>query len=59
MLAPHKPLGARPYGKPIPTHISQGRVYEFNVWSDYKRIEKLPYMHRNPVARGLVTEPEQ
>jgi putative transposase len=24
-----------------------------------KRIEKLRYMHRNPVTRGLVLEPEQ
>jgi len=24
-----------------------------------KRIEKLRYMHRNPVKRGLVQEPEQ
>jgi putative transposase len=24
-----------------------------------KRIEKLRYMHRNPVKRGLVLEPEQ
>jgi len=24
-----------------------------------RRIEKLPYMHRNPVKRGLVLEPQQ
>lgn len=32
--------------------------YDFNVFTDRKRIEKLKYMHRNPVARGLVAEPE-
>ncbi len=32
------------------------RYYDFNVISDYKRIEKLRYMHRNPVRRGLVSE---
>ena len=30
----------------------------FNVHSDKKRIEKLRYMHRNPVVRGLVAKPE-
>ena len=36
----------------------QERYYDFNVWSDRKRIEKLRYMHRNPVKRGLVNEPQ-
>ena len=29
------------------------------MWSDKKRIEKLRHVHRNPVKRGLVMEPEQ
>jgi putative transposase len=37
----------------------QARYYDFNVFTDRKRVEKLKYMHRNPVARGLVEEPEQ
>jgi putative transposase len=37
----------------------QARFYDFNVWSARKRIEKLRYMHRNPVKRGLVAQPEQ
>jgi putative transposase len=36
----------------------QRRYYDFNVWTDRKRIEKLRYMHRNPIARGLVERPE-
>jgi putative transposase len=36
----------------------QSRYYDFNVWTDRKRIEKLRYMHRNPVKRGLVEKPE-
>lgn len=36
----------------------QTRYYDFNVWSEEKRIEKLRYMHRNPVKRGLVERPE-
>jgi hypothetical protein len=27
----------------------QRRYYDFNVWSEEKRVEKLCYMHRNPV----------
>jgi len=34
------------------------RYYDFNVNSERKRIEKLRYMHRNPVARGLVASPQ-
>ena len=30
----------------------------FNVWSEKKRVEKLRYMHSNPVVRGLVEEPQ-
>ena len=32
----------------------QSRFYDFNVWSRKKKIEKLHYMHMNPVKRGLV-----
>ena len=35
----------------------QARYYDFNVWSEKKFIEKLRYIHRNPVKRGLVTHP--
>jgi putative transposase len=37
----------------------QARFYDFNVWTTKKRVEKLRYMHRNPVKRGLVESPEQ
>jgi putative transposase len=37
----------------------QRRFYDFNVFTERKRAEKLRYMHRNPVARGLVEKPEQ
>jgi len=36
----------------------QARYYDFNVWSEKKFVEKLRYIHRNPVARGLVNKPE-
>ncbi|HZD33023.1 MAG TPA: transposase [Candidatus Angelobacter sp.] len=40
------------------THFWQARYYDFNVWTAKKRIEKLKYIHRNPVRRGLVERPE-
>jgi putative transposase len=33
------------------------RYHDFNVYSREKHIEKLRYLHRNPVTRGLVYEP--
>jgi len=35
------------------------RFYDFNVWSAHKHREKLRYIHRNPVKRGLVETPDQ
>ena len=37
----------------------QRRFYDFNVWSERKRIQKLRYMHRNPVKRKLVEQPDE
>ena len=37
---------------------AQRRFYDFNLWSERKRVEKLRYMHRNPVKCGLVAERE-
>jgi putative transposase len=36
----------------------QFRFYDFNVWSQKKKVEKLRYMHMNPVKRGLVSHPK-
>jgi len=44
-------------GGPMP--VWQPRFYDFNVWTEHKRVEKLRYMHRNPVKRSLVEEPEE
>jgi putative transposase len=40
-------------------HFWQARFYDFNVWSARKHVEKLRYIHRNPVRRGLALEPDQ
>ncbi len=37
----------------------QIRYYDFNVYSGKKKIQKLQYIHRNPVTRGLGQPPEQ
>jgi REP-associated tyrosine transposase len=42
-----------------PQRFWQARFYDFNVWTEKKRNEKLRYMHRNPVKRGLVKSPEE
>jgi putative transposase len=39
-------------------HVWEPRYYDFNVFTQRKRIEKLRYMHRNPVKAGLVENPE-
>ncbi|WP_446744330.1 REP-associated tyrosine transposase [Silvibacterium acidisoli] len=36
----------------------QRRYYDFNVYSHQKFTEKLKYIHRNPVKRGLVAKPQ-
>ena len=46
----------RPAGQP---RFWQVRYYDFPVWSEANRIEKLRYIHRNPVTRGLVQHPKE
>ena len=56
---PRQPSPQTELWDPGPRHVWQARFYDFNVWTERKRIEKLRYMHRNPVKRGLVLEPQQ
>ncbi len=39
-------------------HFWQKRYYDFNVLTNAKFLEKLRYLHRNPVRRGLCERPE-
>jgi len=50
----HLDFGGGPAALP---QFWQRRFHDFNVWSAKKRSEKLEYMHRNPVKRGLVERP--
>jgi putative transposase len=53
-----KQLTSRKLRTPGLPRFWQVRYYDFPVWSERKQIEKLRYMHRNPVKRGLVERPE-
>ena len=53
-----KQIVARKLAGGAPKRFWQKRYYDFNVWSEAKRIEKLRYIHRNPVKRGLAEKPE-
>lgn len=37
--------------------VGQRRFYARNVWSEKKRLEKLNYLHNNPVQRRWVSAP--
>ena len=59
----HRSLGTRALDAwatgPDPKPFWKPRGYDVNVVHEEKIIEKLGYMHRNPVTRGLVERPEQ
>ena len=40
------------------TPFWQARYYDFNVYTQRKFQQKMKYIHRNPVTRGLVARPE-
>jgi putative transposase len=45
-------------GEDLLPRFWQRRFYDFNVWSLKKKVEKLQYMHMNPMKRGLVVHPK-
>ena len=45
-------------GEEVLPRFWQRRFYDFNVWSLKKRVEKLHYMHANPITRKLVHHPK-
>jgi len=56
---PTHPKTADEWGTRAKSPIWQKRFYDFNVSTPEKQVEKLRYMHRNPVKRGLVRAPEE
>ena len=53
-----KQIASRQLGRGDQPRFWQVRYYDFAVWSERKRVEKLRNMHRNPVKRELVARPE-
>jgi putative transposase len=47
-------------GQPIqrPFRLWQPGFYDFNIFSEEKLLEKLNYIHNNPVSAGLVLSPD-
>jgi putative transposase len=45
-------------GRTKPPAFWQPRYYDFNVFRQRKYVEKLRYIHRNLVKRGVVPSPE-
>ncbi len=39
------------------SRVGQRGGYDMNIWSEKKRLEKLNYMHNNPLKRRLVESP--
>ncbi len=54
-----KQRASRKIEKEVAARFWQVRFYDFNVWTAKKETEKLKYIHRNPVTRGLVSLPEK
>jgi putative transposase len=58
----HMPQGLKRYParrwKGPDTRVWQRRYYDHNVRDHQSFVEKLRYIHRNPVKRGLVQKPE-
>ena len=55
---PRNRTQAQLWDSPDNAHVWQRRFYDFVVRIEKKKIEKLRYIHRNPVKRGLVGSPE-
>jgi putative transposase len=53
-----KQLTARELKSPDQRQFWQRRYYDFNVSSHEKYVEKIRYIHSNPVERGLVAKAE-
>lgn len=45
-----------PMARTKPPCFWERRFYDFSVWSRAKAVEKLAYIHTNPLRRGLVSD---
>ncbi|HUV52570.1 MAG TPA: transposase [Dehalococcoidia bacterium] len=51
-------IGSKSHKRNLRHRIWQPGFYDFNVHSEEKLLEKLNYMHNNPVKAGLVSSPQ-
>jgi putative transposase len=51
-------LDIQPNGRAYFRFWQRGGGYDRNIWSNDEVMEKLGYMHNNPVARGLCERPQ-
>jgi putative transposase len=58
VMSARKKGDARLFADEFPKAFWQPRFYDFNVFTEKKRIEKLQVHHHNPVTRGLVEKAE-
>ena len=59
MLQPTQNKGASPrfHKRNLKYRLWQPGFYDFNIYNEEKLLEKLNYMHNNPVKAGLVLSP--
>jgi putative transposase len=53
----NKDVSSRSHKRNIKYRLWQPGFYDFNIYSEEKLLEKLNYMHNNPVKAGLVLSP--
>lgn len=59
MPSPFRHSNSRSQGAEPSSPSGRPGYYDFNVHNEDKRMEKLRYMHPNPVVRGLAAKPEE
>lgn len=57
LSATQEPLGSESHKRNLRHRLWQPGFYDFNVYGERMLLEKLDYIHGNPVKAGLVTSP--
>jgi len=51
------PKSTKPHRRNLKYRLWQSGFYDFNIYNEEKLLEKLNYVHHNPVRAGLVLSP--
>jgi REP element-mobilizing transposase RayT len=54
----HRNANSKPHRQNLKYRLWQPGFYDFNIYSQEKLLEKLNYIHNNPVRAGLVSSPD-